>query len=63
MQKLFPSWVFDAALGQYIAPVARPTDGKLYAWRESTLSWILMPEMPTEGQHLFNVETGNWEKV
>jgi hypothetical protein len=37
--KLFSSWILnnDAI---WEPPVARPTDGKIYDWEESTLSWI-----------------------
>ena len=35
--KPFPSWI---RLGSFWkAPVAYPTDGNLYVWNESTLSW------------------------
>lgn len=35
----FPSWVLDAD-AQWQAPVPYPTDGKMYAWDEDTLSWV-----------------------
>lgn len=35
----FLSWSFDKTLCKYIPPVPKPTDGKLYSWDESTLTW------------------------
>ena len=35
----FPSWVQDGSFWK--APTNKPTDGKLYEWNESTLSWDL----------------------
>jgi len=35
----YPSWVLDAN-AQWQAPVPYPTDGKMYAWDEDTLSWV-----------------------
>jgi hypothetical protein len=37
--KPYPSWVLDAN-AQWQAPVPYPTDGKMYAWDEATLSWV-----------------------
>jgi len=36
----FSSWTLVEATCQWTAPVAMPTDGKLYSWDEATLSWI-----------------------
>ena len=36
----FPSWTLVENTCQWTAPVAYPTDGKLYSWDEATLSWI-----------------------
>ena len=36
----FASWTLVEATCQWAAPVAVPTDGKLYSWDEATLSWI-----------------------
>jgi hypothetical protein len=35
----FASWTLDDATCLWNAPVAMPTDGKLYAWDEATTSW------------------------
>jgi hypothetical protein len=35
----FASWTLDDATCLWNAPVAMPTDGKLYAWEEATTSW------------------------
>jgi hypothetical protein len=40
--KLYPSWVLDTATCQWNAPAPYPTDGKMYAWDETTLSWVLV---------------------
>lgn len=39
MPKPFVSWTLNAN-AQWEAPVAMPTDGKMYSWDESTLNWI-----------------------
>ena len=36
----FPSWTLVEETCQWTAPVAMPTDGKMYSWDEATLSWI-----------------------
>jgi len=37
--KPFASWLLNAN-AQWEAPVAMPTDGKMYAWDEATTSWV-----------------------
>ncbi len=34
----FPSWTLDAD-AKWQPPVPYPTDGKMYTWNETTLSW------------------------
>lgn len=34
----YPSWTLDAD-ANWQPPVAYPTDGKMYIWNETTLSW------------------------
>ena len=34
----YPSWTLDAD-ARWQAPVAMPTDDKMYTWNEATLSW------------------------
>ncbi len=34
----YPSWTLDAD-AKWQPPVAYPTDGKMYTWNETTLSW------------------------
>jgi hypothetical protein len=36
----YSSWTLVEETCQWTAPVAMPTDGKLYNWNESTLTWI-----------------------
>ena len=38
--KPFPSWVLNEETCIWEAPIAKPTDNKLYTWDESTVSWI-----------------------
>ena len=38
--KPFASWVLDEDTCLWNAPVAMPTDGKLYQWDEPTTSWV-----------------------
>jgi len=37
--KPFASWTLNNTTADWQAPVAMPTDGKVYVWNESTLSW------------------------
>lgn len=39
----FSSWILDRETCQWVAPVPYPTDGGIYQWNESTLSWIPWP--------------------
>lgn len=36
----YASWVFDEAICAFKAPTSYPTDGKVYRWDESTVSWV-----------------------
>ena len=36
----FPSWLFDVAILNWVAPVPYPDDGNMYIWDENTLSWV-----------------------
>ena len=38
--KPFPSWTLNEATAQWVAPLAKPNDGKFYIWDENTLSWV-----------------------
>lgn len=37
--KPFPSWLLNETTAQWQAPVAMPSDGKMYSWNEATVSW------------------------
>ena len=37
--KSFPSWILNATSCLWEAPVARPTDDKMYTWNEAELKW------------------------
>ena len=41
--KPFASWVLNNATADWEAPVAMPSDDKIYTWNESTLSWDEIP--------------------
>jgi hypothetical protein len=36
----FASWVLDEQTCLWNAPVAMPTDGKIYSWDETTKNWV-----------------------
>lgn len=38
--KPYSSWTLDEETCNWIAPVSRPTDNKVYQWDEPTLSWV-----------------------
>ena len=45
--KPFPSWVLNETTCLWDAPVAIPTDGKIYDWNEEIVNWaevVLQPE-------------------
>ena len=42
--KPYGSWVLDEATCQWEAPVAYPTDGKIYGWFEPNQQWIEITE-------------------
>lgn len=37
--KPYPSWILNDDTCLWDAPVAMPTDGKLYSWNETTQAW------------------------
>jgi hypothetical protein len=39
--KPFASWVLNEDTCLWDAPIAMPTDGKLYQWDEPTTSWVV----------------------
>jgi len=38
----YASWTLDEATCLWKAPVAYPTDGKIYNWNESIQTWVLL---------------------
>jgi hypothetical protein len=38
--KPYASWLLNEDTCLWSAPVARPTDDKIYTWDEATLSWV-----------------------
>jgi hypothetical protein len=39
--KPFNSWVLNESTCQWDAPVAMPTDDKMYSWDEATTNWVV----------------------
>lgn len=39
-RKPYPSWIGNVDDMSWVPPVAYPSDGKMYQWDESTVSWI-----------------------
>jgi hypothetical protein len=44
--KPFASWLLNEDTCLWDAPVAYPTDGKIYVWNEETTNWV---EIPADG--------------
>ena len=44
--KPFASWTLNDTTCLWDAPVAMPTDGKVYSWNEETVNWVevVLPE-------------------
>ena len=58
---IYPSsWVFNEAKCCYEPPVAYPSDGKIYAWKELTTEWLEYP--PTGKNYDWNGETESWDE-
>ena len=36
----YPSWVLDSQTANWVAPIPKPNNGKVYDWNEDTLSWV-----------------------
>jgi hypothetical protein len=41
-RKPFDSWVLNETTCNWDAPTPYPTDGKIYSWDESSLTWIVV---------------------
>ena len=41
--KPYNSWILNESTWLWEAPVAMPDDGKVYAWDETTTSWVELP--------------------
>jgi hypothetical protein len=40
--QMWPSWTLDEETCQWQPPIPKPTDGAIYFWNESKLSWDLI---------------------
>lgn len=38
--KPYESWILNEETCQWVAPIARPSDGKTYQWDDETVSWV-----------------------
>lgn len=48
MPRPYPSWVWDEARAEWVAPVAYPEGGNGYFWSEDTTSWVEIPAVVTD---------------
>lgn len=39
-QQPYPSWTLSSTYWVWAAPVAKPSEDKLYSWDEASLSWV-----------------------
>lgn len=46
--KPFPSWLLDESTGYWNPPVPMPDDCEEYEWGEASLSWKIVPQLPSE---------------
>ena len=54
------SWTFNETDCLYEPPVAYPSDGNFYGWKESNTSWVMMPN---DGKNYeWNIETETWDE-
>lgn len=44
----YPSWVFNDELNNWEPPIPLPEDNNVYVWNEETISWTMVPNLPTE---------------
>jgi hypothetical protein len=57
----YPSWTLNEITCSWEPPVAYPNDGKDYAWKESTTSWVAYPD---DGKnYIWNEDTTSWVEV
>lgn len=62
--KPYNSWVLVEETCQWKAPIDKPSDDKVYTWRESDTSWVEQTAYPTDGKtYKWNLETGSWDEV
>jgi len=62
----YKSWVFDAEICDFVAPVPKPTEplpeGSDYVWRDATHSWAVI-QIPPDGKWRWNFQTWSLEPV
>jgi len=57
----YPSWTLNETTCLWEPPVVYPSDGKDYAWKESTTSWVAYPD---DGKnYIWNEGTTSWVEV
>lgn len=47
--KPYESWVLNDESCLWNAPIAYPSDGKLYDWDENSKQWVELPSISTDG--------------
>jgi hypothetical protein len=44
----FPSWIINETTCLWVPPIPYPTDGKIYAWNENEVAWVLSENQEIE---------------
>ena len=57
----YPSWTLNETTYLWEPPVTYPNDGKDYAWKESTTSWVAYPDDGKD--YTWNEDTTSWVEV
>lgn len=57
----YPSWVLDEVTCQWGAPVAYPTDEKIYVWDEAAINWVESTAPPPYPSWILNAAARRWE--
>ena len=56
----FDSWTLDSNF-DWVAPIEYPTDGRLYVWNESTLTWDLTKPQQLYTSWIWNEDEWEWQ--
>ena len=47
--KIYNSWVMDDSIADWVSPISKPNDGKIYEWDENIINWKEIPQPATTG--------------